>query len=946
MKTDIRDYDELFNADDTLLAEIIKRDFYKPSGNSEGLKSKALFSAMRAICQELSIKLDNEQMIYLMCNMPRVACCATAGGGKTTTATFSTIRAIKGLNLDPSQVLVLAYNVNAVASFENRLNTVCGKMHSYMHIHRNRRNLVDHKILPVDANGFTPDGERVYTSAELDKLESRLCIPKDTVKVKTFHSFCKTWTKEYCSEFSAAFAAKGTLSIMTQDWEINSMMEDTLLEFIEMKRNMDNSFKIVGNTAILSEFIVRLYDYAAETLSLSNPQEWEACSALVDLKQISNEDLIVLFRMFYKKQINAGKVTFTTILLMFNKLLDRPDVVKRIRKLYKYILVDEYQDFTPLMISIVKKIFNENKEAGIPCFTDGYLSCIGDDDQSIYGFKGANSMNFVNFKKDFAVGLSEEDIKIVSMSYNRRCPKNIMDVAQRVVDVMPDRIEKPLLCLREGGNIYTHEYSDTLSEIDDIIAHLDRDNLANTVITYRNIASSNMLTLRLMEEGIPFRPSDSCVEPLSDLISRTYLGVLEMLYYWDNPKVLREHFYKVVPNNHVYNKYYYQNVFDTFIKQKDAAALGTEDTPAYIIHDKPFIEFDWSEPMRALPDFGSTLRILTLFHDKVRSNEPLSEYMPKIQALISKFFLKRLLTGQLRSRYSEEYINYISNYFCPEKSYDDFLGDVSTKRTELNKSKDYGAFITTFHGLKGLEYDNVFAMDMAESIFPGGDTSRDGLTPSQLHEKNKQDLKLMYVLITRTKENFHAWFSSNDPSSYLSFFNSYSDNTLSGDFTLIGTSRMELEYKFLMQSTSEYIYPQDIVITKPEDEEFFGDDSIFELSDDEDEDEQYVEREIAIDVQGAAINNDEKITKIISQLKETVNTPLNKLPEEPVTNTNDEIIEISDEDFSFDTDFTNLFSKEEKEPSFNSTEDIVIVGKPALSNALNIMKGKLNNDND
>lgn len=795
MKTDVKDYDELLSANTEELFAIIKRDFYNPN-LPKALGLKKGYQIMSQLSNRLQIKFDNEQQVFLMCNLPRVACCATAGSGKTTTANFNVIRATKTLGLPPDKIIILAYNKDAVASFQFRLDNIRKEMDKYIN---QLRTVAYLKSLGAQ----TPKDLPILTESQIDSIENLVCV-SNGYHINTFHSFCLNWVSDYRS-LCGLFPGKIKL---LAEWEELDLLEEQMNIVVSEVQRVEG--RLIKTHPKLSSALLQLYNFASETLTLYSGDGWEKCGDFSELSMFTKEELKRIFLNFQKRQLAIGKVNFVTILSLFNVLLDRPDIVDRIRYVYKYFVIDEYQDFTPLMVSIVKKIFNGTEK--IAPFTDGYLVCIGDDDQSIYGFKGTDSKNFINFKEDFSAGIGIENTRLLSMSYNRRCPEKILNVARKVAEDIPDRIEKPTLGVKEGGTITVHEYSDTISQINDIIALLDRKNLTDTCICYRNVSSSNMLTLRLMEEGIPFKPSaNSAVKPLSDGISRTFLGVMEMLFDWENPELLKENFFKVVPTSPRFSKKYFENVFQNFINYREERLQKTDDHDPEFVPLKSFMEFDWSQVCQEMPEFRDNLCRLKLFHDKLKSAEPMSSYVPQLLALIFRYYLTRLLKGPWANKFSTEYIDYISQYFAQEKKYKVFRVELNEKIQVLKDSENAGVFITTFHGLKGLEYEKVFAMDMDDNIFPG--PSGDKLSPEQKLEKKKDDLKLLFVLITRSKSDLQLWFNSNCPSSFMSYFMDDSEDLV---FEETDNSIHRQQYEFLLNLTSEYVFCDNLNIQEPE----------------------------------------------------------------------------------------------------------------------------------
>lgn len=729
MKTDI-DYSIVKDLTYPELQEYVRDNFWNAQNSETGLKKVSLI--MKGITQLCGIYPSNEQYIYMYANPKKLACTACAGAGKTTMSLYRGTIAANYLGIKSKEILFLAYNKDASVDFQEKLNKI--KFH------------VDKQKMMEKNKAFL---------AGKPAPEFKFTVPTD-MRISTLHAWCKEWVETYRSRWGIV-----NFTVMSES-ESLSLLQQLIEAALKDKLTGERPFKLTNGH--VSAFM-RLYQFAEETCSLANPQEWVVSSDRAYLKDFSDDELIRVFTTYKKTKGYAHKVDFIGLLYMMEELLKDPEASERIRKHYKFVIVDEYQDFTPLMNNILK-LFVKG-DGNIPPYDECFLTCIGDDDQAIYQFKGASTKNFINFKENFS--LTEGDTKIVSMSINRRCSKAILDIAACVAESMGDeRIEKPVWGIHDGGTVDTYEYTSNTEQIDSIISHLDLDNLTRSVICYRNQNSSALLALKLMDKGIPFRLGNG-IAPLQDMISRTYLGILNMLYDPLDEELAAQAFYKCMPGKGMFRKSFYSDVLRKHKAARDDynSDLRVKAIPFY---SSEMWEDNLQELESTIPGWTRALHNLETLSERLRSGELLSCLMPEIFVIVDKYYLNNLLTGLLAGRFSNEFKSHIRAYFSPDLSFRHFLKDYQSKIKHLDETSSQGVYISTFHSLKGLEYDNVYVMDMDDNIFPGADVSNPDFTDRQRKEAEYSARCLLYVVVTRAKTKLSIWFSKQRPSQYINYF--------------------------------------------------------------------------------------------------------------------------------------------------------------------------------
>lgn len=208
-----------------------------------------------------------------------------------------------------------------------------------------------------------------------------------------------------------------------------------------------------------------------------------------------DDTFLEIYRLYqqYLKENNA--IDFADILIYADRMLDVPEVLKQMQDRFKYILVDEYQDTNQLQYDIVKKLASKNKN----------IFVVGDEDQSIYKFRGADISNILNFEKDYS------DALICKLERNYRSTSTILEAANCVIKNNTTSRGKKLWTERKDGDlIICHEADDSRKEAKYVAAKIkemkesDRE-YKDISILYRSNAQSRELEEEFIRERIPYR---------------------------------------------------------------------------------------------------------------------------------------------------------------------------------------------------------------------------------------------------------------------------------------------------------------------------------------------------------------------------------------------------------------------------------------------------------
>lgn len=709
-ETDL-DYGHLYGFSEEELIQYIKNNFVSPKVTYyDGFSFEKSVKLMKTVCKKmLKIEPSPEQWVFLLADTERLLCEACAGAGKTTMAQLRVVKDKLVHNVPGANVLALAYNTHAVEDMKLRHDYI---IRSINNLHIN----------------------------ELHRDPSICCY--------TFHSFCKCWLEDYLAEFGIT----NKHSYLMNESESHAAMQAALAA-LKKKQNLN-----VFTTDKTVDSLVSLYSYTRETLTEDKQEAWGMCPNIQDLTCLSTDQIHALFGFYTKYKQLKHKMDFTDLIDSMYTLCKRPEVMERIRANYMYFVIDEYQDMTPSMLRIVRLILEGDASLGIPAYNEARLTCIGDGDQSIYGFRGTDPDNCIRFKDTF--NTPGHLVKVTAMSENRRCPEEVIRYARAVIESNTLRINKPIKAIREGGTVNVLQYSSGCDEMNRLIQKLKAlpaEDLKRTCICYRNQSSSFMLGLSLVEAGVPFKMIRGHA-PLTDKFSCSVFDVLNMLSYPDIPDYIDKALYKVLPKSPQFTKV----TISEIVKREEQAGK-------YIGRHKNFTEYDYAPFSGALSGFTDALTVLETARVMHRNNKPMSAYMPGIIKLLRKYYLDWQLAkdGVL----TDEYIQYISDWFSRNLSYDDFMKQHRKLLDSIAETSRNGVYCTTLHGLKGLEFENVYIIDLNDNVFPGTELNQSKtLSPQQKDVLECEARRLFYVALTRSKQNLTLFFDSATPSRYIRFF--------------------------------------------------------------------------------------------------------------------------------------------------------------------------------
>lgn len=435
-----------------------------------------------------------------------------------------------------------------------------------------------------------------------------------------------------------------------------------------------------------------------------------------------------IFEEYERKKKLYNSLDFDDLILKTLELFREHDSIRqKYENKFKYVFVDEYQDTNKPQYELIKY------------FSKGYgnICAVGDGDQSIYGWRGADISNILNFEKDF------DKAKVILLEQNYRSTKNILDTANRVIRNNFERKEKNLWTDNKTGDKVIYKEVDSDMEeamiVTNYIEQLRNDNykFEDMAILYRTNAQSRAFEEMLMREGINYRVVGGLKfydrKEIKDLVA-----YLKIFVNPDDDVALKRIIN--IPK---------RGIGDTTLNKLSDIALE-KNSSIYRILSETAIEGITGRTKAKLQEF------IYMMENIKKEKESLSVTDFVNHVLEKTGYLKMLEDSNLREDKTRienisSFVSAISDYekTTEEPSLEDYLATVTllsdVDKTDQTKT---GVSLMTIHAAKGLEYKIVFLTGMEEGLFPSERTivEDDGL---------EEERRLCYVALTRAEEKLY-----------------------------------------------------------------------------------------------------------------------------------------------------------------------------------------------
>ena len=437
---------------------------------------------------------------------------------------------------------------------------------------------------------------------------------------------------------------------------------------------------------------------------------------------------------YYQKYLKKNSVLdFDDLMLKTIVLFEKhPEVLAIYQNKFEYIHVDEYQDTNVIQYKLIKMLSEVHKN----------ICVVGDDDQSIYSWRGACSDNIINFEKDY------EDVEVIFLDQNYRSNSTILDAANAVIKNNTDRKDKALWSENKGGDkITVYSAANDKDETDDIakkILDLKAQGIdyKDIAILYRANYLSRSMENSCMAFGIPYK----------------LIGSLKFLQRQEIRDLLA--YMNVIVNRN--DEFSLRRIINVPKRGIGASSMAKIDNYAEQYGLSLF------EALKNIDMIGVSKKIITNIHLLTQLIEKYSQTEQySIEDLIVGIYKDSGYESMLKESadaYAESRIENISELVSSAKQFSsmndnliDFISEMSLTSDADDENEDDSVVLSTVHAAKGLEYRVVFIMGLEENLFP---SIRDAESSEDERNKMEEERRLAYVAITRAKEKLFMSYAN------------------------------------------------------------------------------------------------------------------------------------------------------------------------------------------
>ena len=583
-----------------------------------------------------------------------------------------------------------------------------------------------------------------FTNKAAREMKSRISLIVGEEKSKNL------WMGTFHSIFARILRSEADLLGYSSNFTIYDTQDSerliaTIVKEMKLEKDLYKYRNIRNRISSLKNNLVTIKAY------LSNPE----------LVQQDNDSRRPMFGKVYQTYVDrcfkASAMDFDDLMLKTNELLNRfPQVLAKYQERFKYIHVDEYQDTNHSQYLIIKALADRYEN----------LCVVGDDAQSIYGFRGANIENILNFQKDYL------NSTVYRLEQNYRSTKNIVNAANSVINNNINKLDKNVWTENEVGNKINVNQSITDSEEGRFVAssifenknnlRLDNDSFA---VLYRTNAQSRSIEDALRRKNISYQIYGG----LSFYQRKEIKDILAYLRIIINPND-EESFKRII-------NYPTRGIGQTTI---DKLLIYSNKSNISLFNSLVLLEnVDINNGTKTkLTNFLNLIKNFQILNVKLNALEIIDEVLKRID-IINLLKLDGSPEAISRIENIEALLNAVKDFIEGQEevvgangSLSEFLEDVALI-SELDKDKnetDKKVSLMTIHLAKGLEFSHVYIVGLEEDLFPSALSST---TRTDLEEERR----LFYVALTRAKrqvtityaKNRYRWGKLNDcePSRFI-----------------------------------------------------------------------------------------------------------------------------------------------------------------------------------
>ncbi len=539
---------------------------------------------------------------------------------------------------------------------------------------------------------------------EMKERVSRMIDCGAEIWVSTFHSLCVTILRRFI----------GKIAGFTKNF--------TIYADAEQSRVLKDIFKSMG---IEDDETKRSIQYHIGNIKNTNADPNDYCKSMCG-GYLSEKVMLAAYTKYQDTLKQNNALDFDDLLVFTYKLLrENADVREYYQDKFRYIHVDEFQDTNTIQYDIVRVLAGKW----------GNILVVGDEDQCIYGWRGANIQNIMDFRRDFP------NAHIFKLQQNYRSTKKILDVANKVIDNNSQRLKKTLWTENQEGCEVKYYIGSSDRDEADFVTRTIRDLVLKEGMRYSDIAVLMRLTApsRLLEQymlsyNIPYKMLGG-FRFFERVEIKNVVGYLRAIVNpRDNDSILR-----------IIN-YPKRGIGENSIEQiKQYAGSGSLLNVILNYNQYPFA----AGLKKKLADFAE------LYLDLRETSEEmgLSEFA---NYMVDKVGFEQSFDMDNDEEYNKmqnirEFCNAVKDFeeSNPESGLSEYLESITlvSDIDSVGEEEDY-CLLSTIHAVKGLEFKVVFVIAMEEGLFP---ITRGGERPSDIEEERR----LAYVAVTRAEERLY-----------------------------------------------------------------------------------------------------------------------------------------------------------------------------------------------
>lgn len=552
------------------------------------------------------------------------------------------------------------------------------------------KNVPPHKILAIT---FTNKA-----AGEMKERISKVAQNGDMVTVCTFHSFCARMLRTY-SSFIPGYKENFTIY---SDEDTKKIFKDLFLQLNiddeSTRCNYKHNLSVIKNDNMTIEEFAKIYSYDKDI------------------------DVFVKFYHMYQDELKKNNaMDFDDLLINFYKLIStNEDILESIQNKYTYFSVDEFQDTNKLQYDIIKLLASKTKN----------ILIVGDEDQSIYGWRGANIDNIFNFTKDFP------NTQIFKLQQNYRSTKKILDRANMIIKNNKSRLDKQLYTENDdGADVIYYSAYDEKEEADYVVRNILTQH--NRGVPYHEMAilmRVNSLSLEFEKKLLAYNVPYVMYNGFKFFERQEIKNVLAYLTAIANPDD-NISFARII-------NFPKRGIGDTSIEKLTEIANKNQTSLKQVV-----LNYEQELLPKALKDKLKNFKQLLLDLDEKAKEISMGEFMNYMleEAKILEAFDENDEKDQERRMNVDSLLADVFEFekLNPDATILNYLENV-TLSSNMDNDDGKGVVIATVHGAKGLEFDTVFVVGCEEKIFP---ISRDD------NDELEEERRLMYVAITRARKD-------------------------------------------------------------------------------------------------------------------------------------------------------------------------------------------------